>query len=109
MNTIPPSEMLLTMLAGLFILGLVTFTVGMIILITRILNHDIRRITQKTSQLVQKGLTDDIAGLVGNASALLTATSEMMRTSAGIGAFLLIIGLLIIAACIGVVFYLNMG
>ena len=93
-------------ISTLFLLGTVTFASGMIILISRTMGKDIRAITQQTSELAQKGLIDDLSGLVGNASALLTATSQMIRTTAGIGIFLIILGIVFISTSIGLAIYL---
>jgi len=48
--------------------------------------------------LAQKGIAEDVAGLVGNASSLLSATNELVRTSAGIGVFLAVLGVVLMAA-----------
>ncbi len=102
-------ELLLIMAASLFLLGTVTFVTGVIIIITRTMGRDIRAITTQTSKLAQKGLVDDMSGLVGNASALLTATSQMVRTTAGIGILLIFMGMIQIAAAVGLVLYLSQG
>jgi hypothetical protein len=49
----------------------------------------------QTAQLAKKGIAEDVAGLVGNASTLLSATNELVRTSAGIGVFLAVLGFLL--------------
>jgi len=109
MNIISQQEMIFIMTAGLFVLGLITFVTGMIILITRSFGKDIRILTQQTAKLTQKGFTEDIAGLVGNASALLSATSELVKTAAGVGVFLTVIGLILMATAVGIVMYTNIG
>ncbi len=50
------------------------------------------------AQYLSKGIADDVAGLVGNASNLLSATNDLVRTSAGIGVFLAILGFLLMTA-----------
>jgi hypothetical protein len=98
MSALNPLEVLIAMAAGLFIIGALSAVVGMLILITRATGREVRALTTQTAQLAQKGLAEDVAGLVGNASALLSATNEMVRTTSGIGVFLTILGVLMMAA-----------
>lgn len=93
MNTLNPCNMTLLMAAILFLLGLVTFITGIFILINRTNGRDVRTLAVQTTRLSQKGIADDVAGLIGNANALLNTLSDMVRTIAGIGAFLTILGL----------------
>ncbi len=84
---------------GFFIIGIISFIIGVIILVRRTLGAEVRSIAKQTSLLVKKGLAEEVAGLVGNASALLNATNDLIRTSAGIGVFLTLLGVgLMIAA-----------
>jgi len=101
------NDVLLTMSASLFLLGMVTFIAGVFILVTRAASPDVRAITQHAAQLAQKGLTDDIAGLVGNASVLLKTMAEMVRTATGIGMFLTLTGTLLMGAGFGVILQIN--
>lgn len=107
MLTIPLEQMILVMVAGIFIFGCIAFVSGFIILITRTMGKDIKSITKQTAKLTQKGLTEEIAGLVGNASSLLNATSEMVRTSAGVGVFLVFIGLVLMAISLSILFIIR--
>lgn len=88
----------LYMVIGLFILGVVTLIVGILLLITRSASKDVRTLANQTARLARKGIAEDVAGLVGNASTLLSATNELVRTSAGIGVFLAILGFLLMIA-----------
>ena len=99
-------DLLYIIISSLFLIGTVTFVAGIILLLTRPMGKDLRAITRQTSELAQKGLIDDLSGFVGNASALLTATSQMIRTTAGVGIFLMIIGILLIGTSIGLILYL---
>lgn len=78
-----------------FFVGLVTFGIGISILVSNTIGRDVRTIATQTVKLAQKGLAEDVAGLVGNASALLSAMNGMVHTAQGIGLFLTIIGLII--------------
>ena len=88
----------LLMVLGLFLLGAITLLVGIILLITRSAGKEVRTLATQTAKLAQKGIAEDVAGLVGNASSLLSATNELVRTSAGIGVFLAVLGVLLMAA-----------
>jgi hypothetical protein len=57
----------------------------------------LKSLATQTAQIAQKGLAEEISGLVGNASSLLITINEMMRTTTGIGVFLTVIGLSLMA------------
>lgn len=90
-------QLLLIMAVLLFGLGVITSITGVIILATRGAGRDIRTLANQTTQLAQKGLAEDVAGLVGNASALLEAMNKLVRTTAGVGVFLTLFGLVLMA------------
>jgi hypothetical protein len=77
---------------GLFTIGAITFFTGVIVLIRRSAGKEVRTLAAQTVELAQKGLAQEVAGLVGNASALLNATNDLMRTTAGVGIFLTLLG-----------------
>ncbi len=93
-------NILLTMVVSLFLLGTVTLAIGIIILLSRALGRDVRTIAKQTKKMVEKGITQELSGLVGNASALLSATNQIIRTTSGVGVFLTILGLLLIITSI---------
>lgn len=102
MEHLDPIIMILTFSAGLFASGLITMLIGIVYLISHSMGRDVRTLAKQTRELAQKGLADDLAGLVGNASALLHATSEMAKTNRGTGLMLIFFGL----AQIGLSIYL---
>jgi hypothetical protein len=89
-------EIFTTMAVSLFLMGIISVGAGVFILITKTVGDDIRQITQQTTKLAQKGITDDIAGLVGNASSLIDALNNLIRTTTGIGIFLIMIGIVLL-------------
>ncbi len=91
-------DLKLLMVIGLFLLGAITLLIGILLLVTRSAGKEVRALTTQTAQLVKKGIAEDVAGLVGNASNLLSATNDLVRTSAGIGVFLAILGFLLMTA-----------
>jgi hypothetical protein len=101
MENITIHELKLMMLIGTFLLGSITFILGLAILVYGAWGRDLRTLAAQTTRLAQKGLADEISGLVGNASTLLNTLNEMMRTSTGIGFYMTIVGaLLMLLSCI---------
>jgi hypothetical protein len=90
-------DITLLMVVGLFVLGVITLLIGILLLITRSAGKEVRSLATQTAQLAKKGIAEDVAGLVGNASTLLSATNDLVRTSAGIGVFLAVLGFLLMA------------
>jgi uncharacterized protein YoxC len=84
--------------AGILILGFGVFT-----LVKKLMGKDLQTIADQTTKLAQKGITDDVAGLVGNARTLIEALNQMVKTTAGVGIFLVMIGFILLAAAYGLV------
>lgn len=84
----------------LFILGVFMVLMGLAILAKRSFGDEVQALATTTSKLAQKGIADDISGLVGNASALMNALQEMIKTARGIGVFLILTGGIFIASSI---------
>ena len=81
------------MLAGMFSLGGLTFIAGVSILLLGIWGLEQRSLLTQTSNIAQKGLAEEISGLVGNASMLVTAINDMVKTRNGTGIILIITGM----------------
>ncbi len=92
MENINANDLQLFMLIGTFLLGSITFLLGLGILMYGAWGKDLRTIADQTTRLAQKGIAEEISGLVGNASTLMTTLNDLMRTSNGIGFYLTIIG-----------------
>ena len=97
MNSINLQDIQLIMAGGMFLLGIGTFLTGILILVAGSWWRDLRTLTAQTTRIAQKGLAEEISGLVGNASALLTSINEMVHTTTGIGVFLTITGLILMS------------
>lgn len=85
-------EILFIMDSLLFLLGALMVLTGLIILTKKAIGKEVESLAATTSKLAQKGIADDIAGLVGNASTLMNALQDMVKTATGIGVFLVLIG-----------------
>ena len=98
--SINASEILLWMAIVLFFLGGLLILAGSFILLLHTRNKDVHTLAVQTNRLAQKGILDGVAGLVGNASTLLDATNQLVRTTTGIGVFMIITGFILIATSI---------
>jgi hypothetical protein len=85
-------EVILGMAVCLFVMGVICIGSGVFLLVSKVLGEEVKVIAQQTSQLAQKGIAEDISGLVGNASSLIEALNQLARTASGVGIFLVIIG-----------------
>ena len=91
-------NIILGMGACLFLLGVISTGTGVVILVTKVLGREVREIAEQTAKLAQKGITDDVSGLVGNASSLVDALNQLVRTAAGVGIFLVLTGIVLIGS-----------
>ncbi len=107
MESISILEIKLGMAIGIFAVGVISLAIGIFFLISRSGGKEVKALANQTAQLVKKGLAEDVAGLVGNASSLLSATNELVRTSAGIGVFLSILGFLLMVVSCWIVLRIN--
>lgn len=100
MGSLNTLSLLLLIVVALFSLGMITFLGGVLILAFKSSNRDVKTLALQTTRLAQKGIAEDVAGLVGNASTLLEAANQMVRTTAGVGIFLSLLGILLMgSAC----------
>ena len=75
----------------LFVVGLITLGLGIFILAKQAIGKVIQTIAEQTTKLAQKGISEDISGLVGNASSLIAALDQLVRSTAGIGVILILV------------------
>lgn len=107
MYMINQSDTLLIMGVALFFLGICTLIIGVFVLINKAVGKNVSVLSAQTAKLAQKGLTEDMAGLVGNASALMTSLNELVRTATGIGVFLAILGLGLMGSAYWIILQIN--
>jgi hypothetical protein len=79
--------------AALFLVGLGTFLMGVYTLSVRSAAAELKTLATQTARLAQKGLAEDVSGLVGNATSLLDAMNQLVRTQRGVGILLSLLGL----------------
>lgn len=78
---------------SLMVLGILSIISGMALLVGQATGKDVNTIAHQAARLAQKGLAEEVSGLVGNARSLVDALNQLARTKAGIGIFLFIIGM----------------
>lgn len=91
-----PFDFQLTMATILFILGMIVLLISIFILTRQAVGHDVQTIAKQTSQLAEKGITENIAGLVGNASNLINALNDLSKTNTGIGVFMVFLAIVLL-------------
>jgi len=85
------NDFVLTLAGIVLFLGVISFIVGLFILAFKITTGDFSKISSQSAKLMSKGLTDDVSDLIGNASSLLESLTQMSKTRAGVGMFLIIV------------------
>ena len=103
------ARVLSAMASGLFLIGLITFATGVAVLIIRSIGQDTRSISKSIAQITNKGIADDISGLIGNASALMDSTTNLIQTTKGIGVFLIVSGSVFMLLGITLTLYLGLN
>jgi hypothetical protein len=101
------NDFLLTMAICLLAGGMIMLVVGVFIMIKKLMGKDLQNISEQTTKLAQKGISEDITGLVGNAGSLIDALNNLTKTTAGIGIFIVLIALVLLGAAYGLVLNIN--
>jgi hypothetical protein len=107
MDIMDYSTILLLVDGVIFILGVFTFLIGIIILASKALSKDLRTISAQTTELAKKGIAEDVSGLVGNASALMNSLEQLVKTATGIGVFMVLLGIILIVASLYIFLNIN--
>ncbi len=92
------NDFLLTMAISLLAGGMVMLGVGVFIMVKKLMGKELQNISEQTTKLAQKGITDDISGLVGNAGSLIDSLNNLTKTTAGVGIFIVLIAFLLLGA-----------
>ncbi len=91
-------DLVFILAASLTLLGVISIGAGIVVLVTRVSGKAVKTIAAQATRLGQKGLTEEITGLVGNASSLMEAIDQLARTSTGIGVFLVLFGFIMLVS-----------
>jgi len=84
--------------AAVFFLGCLCVVLGALVLITRGYASEVRSIAAHTARLSQKGVAQEVTGLVQSAAELMGAINQLVKTSNGTGVFLITLGIGMIAS-----------
>lgn len=90
-------EIQLIIAATLFFVGCLCLLLGILLLVTRGYSREVSSIAAHTAKLGQKGITQDITGLVASASDLVASINDLSRTASGVAFMLIAIGLGMVA------------
>lgn len=106
---IPLSTIDMQMIIGItvFVLGDMCVLLGIIVLISRGYSKEIRSLATHTARLGQKGMAEEVTGLVNSASELVSALTQMVKTARGAGLFLILAGMLMIGSSYWVVLQID--
>lgn len=96
-------ELQILMAVAAFVMGCLCIMLGMLVLITRGYSSEVKALASHTARLGQKGITQEATGLVSSASELILSINQLVRTASGVGTFLLLSGMMMIAAAYWVV------
>jgi nitrate reductase gamma subunit len=97
-NPLVFSDVLKSIVIIMFGLGVISLAAGIFLLFRRVGGEEVRAIANETARLAQKGIVEEVTGLVGNASALLDALNQLVRTTTGVGVFLTLFGFILMVS-----------
>jgi hypothetical protein len=76
----------------ILVCGVLCLLAGILILISRGFTKEMRVLAGTSTELSKRALNHDMTALVTSASEILDLINQMMKTAAGVGAFLILIG-----------------
>lgn len=97
------NDFILTMGIALLAAGLVFLAIGAFVLVKKLMGKDLQNIADQTTKLAQKGITEDVTGLVGNARTLIESLNDLVKTTAGVGILLIMIGVVLLGSAYALV------
>lgn len=95
---IESNQLQLILVLSLLGMGGLSLAGGIFVLIKKTFSKEVEVIANQMAKLAQKGIADDVSGLVGNASSLIDSLNQLTKTASGIGIFLVLIGCGLITA-----------
>lgn len=78
--------------------GLCSLAAGILVLASSGFSRDMHTLATQSAKIGAKAVSHDVTNLVGDVSDILTAINQMTKTSTGIGAFLMIMGVVLLTA-----------
>lgn len=98
-----PQSFVLILSSAASVVGILSIVTGIFVLVAKVMGSDVRALANQTQKLLQKGINEDVSGLVGNASTLIDALNQLVKTTTGVGIFLILVGFCLLAAAYAVV------
>jgi len=83
---------------SVFLMGSLCVLMGAFVMISRGYSRDVQALAAHTARLGRKGLAEEVTGLVTSATELMSSINSLAKTATGIGIFLIILGLALLAA-----------
>jgi Na+-transporting methylmalonyl-CoA/oxaloacetate decarboxylase gamma subunit len=86
-------EILTTLAVTILAVGIFCLLLSIFILARQAIGRNIQKIAKQTTILAEKGISEGVSGLVGNASLLINALNELAKSNTGIGIFLVFLSI----------------
>lgn len=83
--------------------GMLCLLAGILVLVFRGFTKEMRVLAGTSTELSKRAISHDMTALVSSASEILSLINQMMKTAAGVGAFLILVGV----AMMGVAYWLT--
>lgn len=87
------SDVQILIASSIFILGFLLVLIGALVLVSRGYSREMRALAAHTARLGQKGIAQEVTGLVTSATELVASLNGLVRTASGIGVLLISVGL----------------
>jgi len=97
------NDIQLLIAAAVFVLGFLLILIGSLVLVSRGYSREVRALAAHTARLGQKGLAQEVTGLVNSATELVASINGLVRTASGIGLFLITLGISMLVAAYWVI------
>lgn len=92
------NDIQLLIAAAVFVLGFLLILIGALVMVSRSYSREVRTLAAHTARLGQKGIAQDVTGLVKSATELVASINSLVKTASGIGLFLITLGVAMMAA-----------
>jgi hypothetical protein len=92
------TDIQLLIAAAVFVLGFLLILIGALVMVSRSYSREVRTLAAHTARLGQKGIAQDVTGLVNSATELVASINGLVKTASGIGIFLITLGIAMLVA-----------
>jgi hypothetical protein len=98
MFPLTPDTIKTVMSLALFATGMFNIGFGVWRMVAPELQNSMRSLAVQSTRIGQKAITDEVAAVADAASRLMDSVNQLVRTNAGVGAFLTMLGMVQIVA-----------